>query len=225
MMPVHGRPARELGKPDSEVAEGSWVDSNRNGGAGRDRPELSGGCRAGQKECFDPQSGTHCEGIQGLAVAAIFEALGRGISVGVEGENLGGRMSGLIPRQKRGSHTSGESPLLTQVELYAALKAAGAELPRDPEAFWLWLHRAKTRGCSTCRKRGLKSWGTSRLSRHFSDPRPLWQMKLCFGAPPRTTMSLTEASLPSRDTPPSPQTLIYAIFRSCSAQDLTGLSG
>ena len=32
---------------------------------------------------------------------------------------------------------------LTQVELYAALQAAGAELPRDPEAFRLWLHRAR----------------------------------------------------------------------------------
>jgi hypothetical protein len=32
---------------------------------------------------------------------------------------------------------------MTQVELYEALKAAGAELPHDPEAFRLWLHRAR----------------------------------------------------------------------------------
>ena len=35
---------------------------------------------------------------------------------------------------------------LTQVELYEALEAAGAELPEDPEAFRLWLHRARKRG-------------------------------------------------------------------------------
>jgi hypothetical protein len=35
---------------------------------------------------------------------------------------------------------------LTQVELYEALKAAGAELPEDPEAFRLWLHRARKQG-------------------------------------------------------------------------------
>ncbi len=35
---------------------------------------------------------------------------------------------------------------LTQVELYDALKAAGAELPEDPEAFRLWLHRARKQG-------------------------------------------------------------------------------
>jgi hypothetical protein len=38
---------------------------------------------------------------------------------------------------------------LTQVELYAALKAARAELPRDPEAFRLWLHRARKQGLVT----------------------------------------------------------------------------
>lgn len=38
-----------------------------------------------------------------------------------------------------------EEPL-TQVELYDALKAAGAELPEDPEAFRLWLHRARKQG-------------------------------------------------------------------------------
>lgn len=35
---------------------------------------------------------------------------------------------------------------LTQVELYDALKAAGADLPEDPEAFRLWLHRARKQG-------------------------------------------------------------------------------
>ncbi len=35
---------------------------------------------------------------------------------------------------------------LTQVELYEALKAAGAKLPDNPEAFRLWLHRAKKQG-------------------------------------------------------------------------------
>jgi len=38
---------------------------------------------------------------------------------------------------------------LTAVELYDALKAAGAELPEDPEAFRLWLHRAKKQGLVT----------------------------------------------------------------------------
>jgi hypothetical protein len=35
---------------------------------------------------------------------------------------------------------------LTHLELYAALSAAGAELPEDPEAFRLWLHRARKQG-------------------------------------------------------------------------------
>ncbi len=35
---------------------------------------------------------------------------------------------------------------LTQTELYEAVKAAGAEVPDDPEAFRLWLHRAKKHG-------------------------------------------------------------------------------
>ncbi|HTA25962.1 MAG TPA: hypothetical protein VK763_20695 [Terriglobales bacterium] len=35
---------------------------------------------------------------------------------------------------------------LTQVELYDTLKAAGAEVPEDPEAFRLWLHRARKQG-------------------------------------------------------------------------------
>lgn len=35
---------------------------------------------------------------------------------------------------------------LTQVELYAAMKAAGATVPEDPEAFRLWLHRARKQG-------------------------------------------------------------------------------
>ena len=35
---------------------------------------------------------------------------------------------------------------LTQMELYEALKAAEAELPEDPEAFRLWLHRARKQG-------------------------------------------------------------------------------
>jgi hypothetical protein len=32
---------------------------------------------------------------------------------------------------------------LTQLELYEAVKAAGADVPEDPEAFRLWLHRAR----------------------------------------------------------------------------------
>jgi hypothetical protein len=35
---------------------------------------------------------------------------------------------------------------LTQVELYEAVKASGADLPEDPEAFRLWLHRARKDG-------------------------------------------------------------------------------
>ncbi len=35
---------------------------------------------------------------------------------------------------------------LTQVELYDALEAAGAELPDDPEAFRVWLYRARRDG-------------------------------------------------------------------------------
>jgi hypothetical protein len=35
---------------------------------------------------------------------------------------------------------------LTQMELYNALETAGAELPEDPEAFRLWLHRARKQG-------------------------------------------------------------------------------
>jgi len=35
---------------------------------------------------------------------------------------------------------------LTQMELYDALEAAGADLPEDPEAFRLWLHRAIKQG-------------------------------------------------------------------------------
>ena len=35
---------------------------------------------------------------------------------------------------------------LTQPEIYEAVKATGAEVPPDPEAFRLWLHRARTQG-------------------------------------------------------------------------------
>jgi len=35
---------------------------------------------------------------------------------------------------------------LTQMELYEALQAAGAKVPDDPEAFRLWLHRARKEG-------------------------------------------------------------------------------
>jgi hypothetical protein len=35
---------------------------------------------------------------------------------------------------------------LTQMELYDLLIAAGADLPEDPEAFRLWLHRARKQG-------------------------------------------------------------------------------
>ncbi len=35
---------------------------------------------------------------------------------------------------------------LTQVEIYEAVKASGAVAPNDPEAFRLWLHRARKKG-------------------------------------------------------------------------------
>jgi len=35
---------------------------------------------------------------------------------------------------------------LTQLELYEALEAAGAKVPEDPQAFRLWLHRARKQG-------------------------------------------------------------------------------
>ena len=35
---------------------------------------------------------------------------------------------------------------LTQLELYESAKAAGADVPEDPEAFRLWLHRARKQG-------------------------------------------------------------------------------
>lgn len=35
---------------------------------------------------------------------------------------------------------------LTQIELYEAVTASGAEVPPDPEAFRLWLHRARKKG-------------------------------------------------------------------------------
>jgi hypothetical protein len=38
---------------------------------------------------------------------------------------------------------------LTQIELYEAVKAAGATVPEDPEAFRLWLHRARKDGLVT----------------------------------------------------------------------------
>lgn len=38
---------------------------------------------------------------------------------------------------------------LTQVELYEAVKAAGGKVPEDPEAFRLWLHRARKDGLVT----------------------------------------------------------------------------
>jgi hypothetical protein len=50
---------------------------------------------------------------------------------------------------------------LTQVELYDALKAAGAELPEDPEAFRLWLHRARKDGL-------VKNFRSSRTDAHDS---------------------------------------------------------
>jgi hypothetical protein len=38
---------------------------------------------------------------------------------------------------------------LTQLELYEAVKAAGGKVPEDPEAFRLWLHRARKDGLVT----------------------------------------------------------------------------
>jgi len=35
---------------------------------------------------------------------------------------------------------------LTQVEIYEAVKASGAVVPNDPDAFRLWLHRARKKG-------------------------------------------------------------------------------
>ena len=52
---------------------------------------------------------------------------------------------------------------LTQVELYEALKAAGAEVPEDPEAFRLWLHRARKQGLvKKFRSRQTKTKGPER---------------------------------------------------------------
>ena len=53
---------------------------------------------------------------------------------------------------------------LTQVELYEALKAAGAELPEDPEAFRLWLHRARKQGL-------VKNFRTSRTKTNNAENR------------------------------------------------------
>jgi len=39
-----------------------------------------------------------------------------------------------------------QTKTLTQMELYDALAAAGATLPENPEAFRLWLHRARKQG-------------------------------------------------------------------------------
>jgi hypothetical protein len=50
---------------------------------------------------------------------------------------LAGLVNKLLEHQKKP---------LTQVELYDVLKAAGAKLPEDPEAFRLWLHRARKDG-------------------------------------------------------------------------------
>jgi len=44
---------------------------------------------------------------------------------------------------------SHEKERLTQVELYEALKEAGAEIPSDPEVFRVWLHRARKSGLVT----------------------------------------------------------------------------
>ena len=50
---------------------------------------------------------------------------------------------------------------LTQLELYDALQAAGADLPADPEAFRLWLHRARKQGL-------VKNFHSSRTDAHDS---------------------------------------------------------
>ena len=50
---------------------------------------------------------------------------------------------------------------LTQVELYEAVKAAGGEVPEDPEAFRLWLFRARKDGL-------IKNFRSSRTDAHDS---------------------------------------------------------
>lgn len=50
---------------------------------------------------------------------------------------------------------------LTQVELYEAVKAAGGRVPEDPEAFRLWLHRARKDGL-------VKNYRSSRTDVHDS---------------------------------------------------------
>ena len=79
MIRAHGRrPARELGKPDSETPQKARMDSSRNGRESRNRQEFSGRCRAGKAERLDSECGADREGIQGFAGAVVFEALGVG---------------------------------------------------------------------------------------------------------------------------------------------------
>lgn len=67
------RPTQEVTLP--RLAKGSRLDSGRDGGKGRDRPEFSGRCRAGKAECFHPQFGFDGEGPKGLAVAIVLADL------------------------------------------------------------------------------------------------------------------------------------------------------
>ena len=83
MIPVHARrPARELGRPDSEVEEGSWVDSGGDGRESRDRQEFSGGCGAREKERIHPQFGFDGKRAEGFLVPTVLTALIVGHSLG-----------------------------------------------------------------------------------------------------------------------------------------------
>ena len=59
------------------------------------------------------------------------------------------QVSSLVLRGTWGTGLEYQKEPLTQVELYAALQAAGADLPNDPEAFRLWLHRVRKQGLVT----------------------------------------------------------------------------
>jgi len=72
---------------------------------------------------------------------------------------------------------------LTQVELYAALQAVGADVPKDLEAFRLWCTAPESRawshaaGLTLILDHGFRTrdwhWGQSRLSPHFRPVTPV----------------------------------------------------
>src|ERR1022692_1622568 len=76
MMTLHGRaPADSPGRSDKESSEEARLDSGRDGRKGRDRPEFSRGCGAGEKECLYPKFGFDGTGPQRLAFSALFPTI------------------------------------------------------------------------------------------------------------------------------------------------------